>query len=279
MSKFGMGLAQAAQLGRRQLIGFAIVSAIIKGIVTAGVGAYLAQTYAAYQKKTQAIQGIADLVFERRTRAGMVVWAIRRNAELDELRYRKRAYDEAFVAWNTKTQRNIFMIRDVSGQAGVTRLETQFQDPLVAGLAATDQCLTKAYDLRLTGGEAMMQLDTCRMAELHQFTLDCAATFTNQLDRLTRLSFLPFSGPTDELRRTVEGRIDKVCGVMPQPKTAAEVAKSGVSSVSGGAGAAGKPTEGPVSAVAPAPPALTTSSTPTAPTPDSTAQTLAPAQR
>ncbi|MEQ1694915.1 MAG: hypothetical protein ABL901_03650 [Hyphomicrobiaceae bacterium] len=223
MSKYGMGLLQGAQLGRKQLVAFAILSAIVNGLVTAVVGAWLAQTYSAYQKKTTAIQNIADLVYERRTRAGMVVWAIKRNAELDELRYRKRAYDEAFVAWNTKTQRNIFMIRDISGQKGVTRLETQFQDLLVPGLTATDHCLTKAYDLRLTGGHALPVLDACRMAELHQFTLDCAATFTNELDRLTRLSFLPWSANSDETRKAVEARIDKVCTALPVPKPAPEI--------------------------------------------------------
>jgi hypothetical protein len=72
MSKYGLGLARVADLGRRQLIGFAILSAVVNGMVTASVGAWLAQTYAIYQKKTVAIQGIADLVYERRTRAGMV---------------------------------------------------------------------------------------------------------------------------------------------------------------------------------------------------------------
>jgi len=226
MSKYGMGLLQGAQLGRKQLIAFAILSAIINGLVTAGVGAWLAQTYAAYQKKTVAIQSIADLVYERRTRAGMVVWAIKRNAELDELRYRKRAYDEAFVAWNTKVQRNIFMIRDISGQTGVTRLETQFQDLLVPGLTATDHCLTKAYDARLVGGDPLPILDTCQMTALHQFTLECAATFTNELDRLTRLSFLPWAGSTDEGRKGAESRIDKYCANMPTPKPTAAIAKS-----------------------------------------------------
>ncbi len=221
MSKYGLGLARVADLGRRQLIGFAILSAIVNGLVTASVGAWLAQTYADYQKKTVAIQGIADLVYERRTRAGMVVWALKRSAELDELRYRKRAYDEAFVSWNSKTQRNVFMIREISGEKGVTRLETQFQDLLVPGLTATDHCLTRAYDLRLKGQDPALELDACRMGDLHQFTLDCAATFTNELDRLNRLSFLPWARrPTDTIRTAVEARIDKACGSLPVPKAA-----------------------------------------------------------
>lgn len=233
MSKYGMGLLRGAELGRKQLIAFALLSAIINGLVTAGVGAWLAQTYAAYQKKTTAIQMISDLVYERRTRAGMVVWAIKRNAEPDELRYRKRAYDEAFVSWNTKVQRNIFMIRDISGQKGVTRLETQFQELLVPGLTATDHCLTKAYDARLAGADPLPILDGCDMTGLHQFTLDCAATFTDELDRLTRLSFLPWGGRTEVDRKAAEGRVDKYCANMPVPKPAAAVAKAAAPSPSG----------------------------------------------
>jgi len=153
MSKYGMGLAKFARLNRRQIIAFAILSAIVNGLVTASVGAWLAQTYASYQRKSVAVQGLADLVYERRTRAGMVMWAIKRNAEIEELRYRKRAYDEAFVNWNKRVQYNIFMIRDISGQGGVTRLETQFQELLVPALSDIDACLTKAYDVRVSGGD------------------------------------------------------------------------------------------------------------------------------
>jgi hypothetical protein len=253
MSKYGFNLARIAGLRRQQLIGFAILSAIINGLVTAGVGAWLAQTYAAYQKKTAAIQTISDLVYERRARAGMVVYAVRRNAELDELRYRKRAYDEAFVAWNKKVQHNIFMIRDISGQPGVTKLETQFQDMLVAALADTDRCLTKAYDARIKGEDGTPILEACKMAELHQFTLDCAATVTNELDRLTRLSFLPFSGPTDTQRLAVEARIDKAC---TRPVAAAPVAAAPVKPAEPMAAAPPPATEPPPPAtLAPAPPA------------------------
>ena len=217
MSKNSLGLLKQSGLGPRQIIGFAILSAVINGMVTAAVGAWLAQSYASYQKKTAAVQSLSDLVYERRTRAGMVMWAIRRNGELDELRFRKRAYDEAFVAWNKKVQYNIFMIRDISGEKGVTKLETQFQEMLVPALSDLDSCLTKAYDVRIAGGDGKPLLEACRMTELYQFTLDCAATFTNELDRLTRFSFLPLSGPGKDLLKATEARIDRGCTRPPAP--------------------------------------------------------------
>ena len=94
------GLLRYARLTRRQLIAFALASAAINGVITATVGAWLAQTYATYQSRRQSIENIAHLVYERRTRAGMVASAIRRGAEMDEVRHRKQAYDEVYVDWN-----------------------------------------------------------------------------------------------------------------------------------------------------------------------------------
>src|SRR5664279_1185235 len=96
----GLRLLRSAQLTRQQLIIFALVSAILNGMVTAGVGAWLAQTYATQQSRRKSVEAIANLIYDRRTRAGMVVPSLRRNAPLDEIQFRKRAYDEAYVDWN-----------------------------------------------------------------------------------------------------------------------------------------------------------------------------------
>ncbi len=213
-----MGLARMAHLGRRQLIVFAILSAVINGMVTAAVGTLLGQSYAAYQRKNEAVQKISDLVYERRIRARMAASALRRKAEPDEIRHRKRAYDEAFVEWNTRIQNNIFRIRDISGESGVTRLETQFQEMLIPALSAIDSCLTRAYDAQIQGrAEAIPILDACRMNDLHQFVLDCGATFTNELDRLMRQSLFTVWGVAEGERLKAAARIDKYCGNIPKP--------------------------------------------------------------
>ena len=56
-------------------------------------------------------------------------------------------------------------------------------------MAEVDRCLTTAYDRKLAGDKAVPLLDACRMAEMHQFVLDCGATFTDELYKLTQLSF------------------------------------------------------------------------------------------
>ena len=222
----GRGLLRYARLTRRQLIVFALASAIINGIITASVGAWLAQTYSTHQARRAAIETIAHLVYERRTRAGMVASAIRRDADLDEVRHRKQAYDEAYVGWNKNVMLNLFAIREAAGALDVSSLEPVFENNLIGAMADVDRCVTKAYDTRLAGADAKAVLEACRMAELHQYVLDCGATFTNELYKMTQLTFVPFSGQFAETKALAETRIRNYCvdkavsPAVPQPAPA-----------------------------------------------------------
>ncbi len=223
-----LGLLRHARLTRQQLIVFMLASAVLNGIITASVGAWLGQTYAKYQSRKQSIESLVHLVYERRTRAGMVASALRRGADIDELRYRKRAYDEAYVDWNKNVMQNIFAIREVTGEHMISGLEKHYEDGLVAAMADTDRCLTKAYDARIANGDPKIELDKCRMSETHQFVLDCGATFTNELYKLTKLSFIPFRTTAGgEGRETSEKRVKAACTrVEPKPAPVAAPAVS-----------------------------------------------------
>jgi hypothetical protein len=207
----GMRLLRSARLTRRQLIAFALTSAILNGIVTACVGAWLAQTYATQQSRRKSVEEIAHLIYDRRTRAGMVVSSLRRSAPLDEVQFRKRAYDEAYVDWNKNILLNLFVIREVGGELKFTSLEQMFEDDLVGAMADVDRCLTKAYDRKLAGEDPVPLLDGCQMSELHQFVLDCGATFTDELYKLTRLTFSPFSSQKEERKKLAEVNIRANC--------------------------------------------------------------------
>jgi hypothetical protein len=212
MAQRGLGLLKQAQLSRKQLIGFALLSAALNGIITASVGAWLGQTYARYQTRRQSIESLVHLVYERRTRAGMVSSALKRGADIDEVRFRKRAYDEAYVAWNKNIMQNIFAIREVTGEHMISTLEGDFQDGLVDAMSDVDRCLTKAYDARIASADPKPELEKCKMGELQQFVLDCGATFTNELYKLSKLSFVPFSATSGkEGRQVSEQRIKTAC--------------------------------------------------------------------
>jgi hypothetical protein len=219
----GMRLLRSARLTRRQLVLFALTSAILNGIVTACVGAWLAQTYATQQSRRKSVEEIAHLIYDRRTRAGMVVSSLRRNAPLEEIQYRKRAYDEAYVDWNKNILLNEFVIREVGGELKFTALEQMFEDDLVGAMADVDRCLTTAYDRKLAGENPVPILEACQMVTLHQLVLDCGATFTDELYKLTKLSFSPFSGAKQERKRLAEVNIKANCtrGPPTAPTTSA----------------------------------------------------------
>ena len=84
-------LIAEAGLTRRALLVFTLVSAVINGVVTASVGSWLARTYSSAQARRASIDGLSTLFYDRRMKAGLVVSSLRRNADLDEVRYRKRA--------------------------------------------------------------------------------------------------------------------------------------------------------------------------------------------
>lgn len=258
VGKYGMSLVRSARLKRRQLIGFALVSAAINGIVTASVGAWLAQTYSQHQSRRQSIENIGNLFYARRTRAGMVASSLRRNAPVEEVTHRKRAYDEAYVDWNSNIRKNLFVIREVMGRTDFAKLEQSFEDDLVGSLSDIDRCLTKAYDERIAGRDGVAVLNACKMAEVYQFALDCGATYTNELFKLSRLSFLPFA-TSEQDRLDAEARIKKGCTrptaaqpPAPTPPPAAPVAAPATAPVTG-------PVTGPVTPpVGPADPAPAT---------------------
>lgn len=231
MSKYGMGLLRSARLTRRQLIMFALVSAVLNGVVTACVGTWLAQTYATQQSRRKSVETLAHLIYDRRTRAGMVVSSLRRNALPEEIQYRKRAYDEAYVDWNKNILLNLFAIREVAGDLKFTTLVKAFEDELVASMADVDRCLTKAYDAKLAAQDPAPLLDACRMATMHQFVLDCGATFTDELYKLTQISFYPFSRALEERKRLAEINIKANCTRPPEapPLTGAVTAPPGAS--------------------------------------------------
>lgn len=209
-------LLRASGLVQRSLIFFAIITAIINGIVTASVGAWLGQTYSSHYARRSAVQGIADLVYERRARAGLVVSSLRRGADIEELRQRKRAYDDVFVEWNKRIQNNILQIRELLGPGDSAGLEGVLQNGLVPALTAMDGCLTRGYDIRIAGQDPMPTIEECRFAALHQFALDCAKGVTDELFSLTRLSLLPFTGNSRREVSEADARARAACAGMPQ---------------------------------------------------------------
>lgn len=211
MVRLPLRLITEAGVTRQTLLIFTLVSAVCNGLVSASVGAWLTHNYATAQTRRGAINGLSSLLYERRTKAGLVVSSLRRNGEPEELRLRKRSYDEAYVDWNKNLRPNLFAIREVMGETAFTALEQDFEKYIVDPLSRIDGCMTRSYDLKLAGQDPVKELESCKMAALYQLTLDCGASFTNELYKLTRISLLPLMGPGEAERAAARARISKSC--------------------------------------------------------------------
>ncbi len=208
-------LLREAGLMRYNLIVFALLTAALNGLVTASVGAWLGQAYTSHIARRESVQGLSDLVYERRARAGLVVSSLRRGADLEELRHRKRAYDDVFVEWNKRIQTNLLQIRDLMGTRDATGFEILMQEALVPALTEMDGCLTKGYDLRIAGQDPMPLIEACKFPALHQFALDCAKALTDEMFRMTRLSLSPFGGSSRREIAEADARARAACARVP----------------------------------------------------------------
>jgi hypothetical protein len=218
MVRLPFALFNDSGVTRQTLFAFTLASAVINGLVTASVGAWLAQKYSAIQTQRQSINAIAAMYYDRRIKAGMVVSSLRRGAELEEVRQRKRSYDESFVDWNRNIRQNLFAIREVLGDRDITAFETDFQALLVAPLAQLDLCLTKAYDKKVAGQDPLPEFALCRWTDLYQLTLDCGSAYTDELYKMTRITFSPWGNQLGaaELSQARQ-RFNKTCSTLPQP--------------------------------------------------------------
>ena len=84
----------------------------------------------------------------------------------------------------------MFQIRELVGERDISMAEKEFQELIVRPLSHIDTCLTRSYDLRLAAQDPLPVLEACEFQVLHQMVLDCASAFTDELYKLTRLTFL-----------------------------------------------------------------------------------------
>ncbi len=148
-----------------------------------------------------AIQDFARLIYHRRTRAAMLASSFLRLAPLEEVKERKRLYDDAFVDWDSRIQANLFLIRSVMESEGYSNFEYHVEFRLVPIFREIDKCLTQAYDQRLINESPQETLKSCQIRTILQHSLDCSYAITDQLFRIAA-PIEPLS--SDEIERRLE---------------------------------------------------------------------------
>jgi hypothetical protein len=124
---------------------------------------------------------VATLIYERRTRASLLYASLKRNAEVEELKQRKGAYDKAYAEWNAQLQAKSLSIRSLTRSPEYTEIESYIQYGLTPHLAAIDAFVTAAYDSRLRHLTAPVALDTVAVDAHLQAALNCAYVISQTL--------------------------------------------------------------------------------------------------
>jgi hypothetical protein len=138
-----------------------LTSIVIGFILTGVLGTYLTQQIASDREDTirraeakrvkveaalSSTQEFSRLIYERQGRATLLLAALHRSANHDELRERKIAYDKSFIDWERNIKANLLTIRTASGWPGYSPFEEVIEGHLIRTYISLDSALTSAYD-------------------------------------------------------------------------------------------------------------------------------------
>jgi len=111
----------------------------------------------------------------------MLEAALHRRANVDELKDRKRLYDESFLAWGENLQANMLMIRQAMGSVRFSSFEGYVQNSYIPIVRPYDSCVTRAYDLALREENPEVAFTNCKIRVLRKALLDCSYAITSGL--------------------------------------------------------------------------------------------------
>jgi hypothetical protein len=156
----------------------------------------------------------------------MVVSSVKRHASIDELKERKKIYDEVNVRYNSNLQSNMFRIREIYGNDNYTSvnfMESELRDILFV----QDNCVTQLYDDYVNNDNearvtlANKNLDHCKpdaiknidltMTDLYLSLLECAYKFTDLLFTAVKAPAPErgeLSSMEDKARHALKNKID-----------------------------------------------------------------------
>jgi hypothetical protein len=138
------------------------------------------------ESRKVAVQSLSRSIYERRARAAMLASSFLRNAQLDEVKERKKLYDESLVRWNSNTQTNLFLVREVLRIDEYSIIEASLEITLIDRIfKPLDVCLTQAYDAVIAGNPATHIMQECQASKLLQEALDCGYVIADELYKLS----------------------------------------------------------------------------------------------
>ena len=156
---------------------------------------------AASRRAIESVESITSLIFERDARAELIASSIRRLAPVEELKERKKQYDEVYVRYNANLQSGLFNIRDRFHSINYNTFEDILMSSVQDLFVSEDRCITSAYDAAIRPPTPINQnqnatnasldvLQSCSRSKnyetvtfdnIHSSILRCEYTFSDNL--------------------------------------------------------------------------------------------------
>ena len=142
-------------------------------------------------EKYEIVNKISVLIGDRVSRARLLKSAFDRNTTEDEIKSRKKKYDESYHRWNAEHHASLLKVRSLVKGKHYRPIEMVIEQGLVQGyFKPLDSCLTLIYDQKINNNLSASQssdLENCDLPYLINGTMSCAFVVTEALYSMVRL--------------------------------------------------------------------------------------------
>jgi len=163
-----------------------IVGFLLTGIIGTGLSYYInsnqlkgQEIKARKENGILAINKISEMMYQRYTAAALLASSLKRNSAVEELKERKKMYDDAYFRWNTNILIIELTVRGLTSDTVYSKIEGKIEHCLKDHFSNIDQYLTDGYDARLE--KRTWQYDSTFAKNELQDCLNCSYTIINYL--------------------------------------------------------------------------------------------------
>lgn len=187
-------IPEQKQSGLEKLSRHPLTTLVIGFLLTWGIGGLLTDKLKASNLENQrksdqirekrengllAISKITELMYDRYTVSTLLASSLKRKAPLEELKERKKLYDESYLKWNKNLQITQLTVRGLTTDTAYSKIEAVIQHNLVPHYQAIDSRLTNGFDARLKNQS--WTYDSLFIINELEKTRGCCYTISNYL--------------------------------------------------------------------------------------------------
>jgi len=172
--------------GRAEWLKHPLVNIVLGFILTGVLGTAITQHFLDQREqeklraqlaidKKQAIIQFSRINEERRVRGELVLNALRANANSDELKAAKQAYEKAYVTWSVERPATLLLFRELLSPENYQLVKARIEESLVGKIfTPIRQCLRESFAHVDDKAAINKTLETCQIDELLERGAACS---------------------------------------------------------------------------------------------------------